>query len=164
MDKLVSLCKRRGFVYQSSEIYGGLNGNPGTRSLQGSHPYWLGHDRVMADEFFRPYFTNGVWAAGEPIKGLWYTFMLGNNLSALGITAKQLTRWKYRVVAAFYFNSFLFRPGRVFRILWNFLRGKETSKMESFLQETLRKLRLRKGRPDSPGPVVAPSAPLARTG
>ncbi len=26
MDQLVSLCKRRGFIYQSSEIYGGLNG------------------------------------------------------------------------------------------------------------------------------------------
>src|SRR5690554_5048047 len=26
MDKLVSLCKRRGFIYQSSEIYGGLTG------------------------------------------------------------------------------------------------------------------------------------------
>jgi glycyl-tRNA synthetase len=26
MEKLVSLCKRRGFVYQSSEIYGGLQG------------------------------------------------------------------------------------------------------------------------------------------
>lgn len=26
MDKLVSLCKRRGFIYQSSEIYGGLSG------------------------------------------------------------------------------------------------------------------------------------------
>lgn len=26
MDKLVSLCKRRGFVFPSSEIYGGLNG------------------------------------------------------------------------------------------------------------------------------------------
>ena len=25
MDKIVSLCKRKGFVYQSSEIYGGLN-------------------------------------------------------------------------------------------------------------------------------------------
>ncbi len=25
MDKLVSLCKRRGFIFQSSEIYGGLN-------------------------------------------------------------------------------------------------------------------------------------------
>ena len=26
MEKVVSLCKRRGFVYQSSEIYGGING------------------------------------------------------------------------------------------------------------------------------------------
>src|SRR3954452_1311751 len=26
MDKLVALCKRRGFLFQSSEIYGGLNG------------------------------------------------------------------------------------------------------------------------------------------
>ena len=26
MEKLVSLCKRRGFVYPASEIYGGLNG------------------------------------------------------------------------------------------------------------------------------------------
>ena len=26
MDKIVSLCKRRGFVFQSSEIYGGFNG------------------------------------------------------------------------------------------------------------------------------------------
>ena len=26
MEKIVSLCKRRGFVYQSSEIYGGMNG------------------------------------------------------------------------------------------------------------------------------------------
>jgi glycyl-tRNA synthetase len=26
MDKLVSLCKRRGFIFPSSEIYGGLNG------------------------------------------------------------------------------------------------------------------------------------------
>ena len=26
MDELVSLCKRRGFIFQSSEIYGGLQG------------------------------------------------------------------------------------------------------------------------------------------
>ena len=26
MDKIVSLCKRRGFVFPSSEIYGGING------------------------------------------------------------------------------------------------------------------------------------------
>ncbi|HYR85021.1 MAG TPA: DUF3011 domain-containing protein [Terriglobia bacterium] len=81
--------------YQFSKkfsIYGGLNALPGTRSLIGSHPYWLAHDRVMADEFFRPFFTHGVWASGEAIPGLWYSAMVGNNLSALGITASQLTR------------------------------------------------------------------------
>ena len=26
MDDLVSLCKRRGFIFQSNEIYGGLQG------------------------------------------------------------------------------------------------------------------------------------------
>jgi hypothetical protein len=73
-------------------LYGGINGNTGTRSLQGSHPYWLGHDRVMADEFFRPYFTFGVWAQGEAVPGLWYSGMVGNNSSSLGITAAQLDR------------------------------------------------------------------------
>ena len=73
-------------------LYAGLNGLPGTRSLQGSHPYWLGHDRVMADEFFRPYFSNGVWAQGEVVPGLWYNVMAANNLSALGIKATQLDR------------------------------------------------------------------------
>ena len=26
MEKIVNLCKRRGFIFQASEIYGGLNG------------------------------------------------------------------------------------------------------------------------------------------
>ena len=26
MDKLTALCKRRGFIYQSSEIHGGIGG------------------------------------------------------------------------------------------------------------------------------------------
>jgi hypothetical protein len=78
--------------HRTFSLYGGLNALPGTRTLVGSHPYWLGHDRLMADEFFRPYFTNGVWASGEVLPGLWYTGMVGNNLSALGITAGQLTR------------------------------------------------------------------------
>jgi hypothetical protein len=77
-------------------LYAGLNGLPGTRSLQGSHPYWLGHDRVMADEFFRPYFSNGLWAQGELLPGLWYNVMTSNNLSALGIKANQLDReWSH---------------------------------------------------------------------
>jgi hypothetical protein len=73
-------------------VYAGINGNPGTRSLQGSHPFWLGHDRVMADEFFRPYFGSGVWAQGELVPGFWYNAMLGNSNSALDIKATQLDR------------------------------------------------------------------------
>jgi hypothetical protein len=73
-------------------LYGGINGNPGTRSLQGSHPYWLGHDRVMADEFFRPFFASGVWAQGEVVPGLWYNAQIGNSNSALGIKTTQLDR------------------------------------------------------------------------
>lgn len=81
--------------YQFDErfnLYAGIAGNPGSRSLLGSHPYWLGHDRVMADEFFRPYFTMGVWANGEILPGLWYDVMVGNTSSQLGITAAQLDR------------------------------------------------------------------------
>src|SRR5689334_12295039 len=78
--------------HKKFSVYAGINGNPGTRSLQGSHPYWLGHDRVMADEFFRPYFSDGVWAQGEILPGLWYNGMVSNNSSILGIKATQLDR------------------------------------------------------------------------
>jgi hypothetical protein len=73
-------------------LYTGLNGNPGTRSLQGSHPYWLAPDRVMADDFFRPFFGSGVWAQGEIVPGLWYNGVLTNNSSSLGTKATQLDR------------------------------------------------------------------------
>jgi hypothetical protein len=78
--------------HKAFNLWAGLNALPGSRSNHGSHPYWLAHDRVMADEFFRPYFTNGVWATGEVLPGLWYSAMIGNNLSTIGITATQLTR------------------------------------------------------------------------
>ena len=78
--------------HRKFSLYAGLNGLPGTRSMFGSHPYWLGHDRVMADEFFRPFFGSGVWAQGEPVPGLWYSAMVANNSSALSVTASQLDR------------------------------------------------------------------------
>jgi hypothetical protein len=78
--------------HRKFSLYAGINGNPGTRSMQGSHPYWLGHDRLMADEFFRPYFAYGTWASGEVRPGLWYNAMLGDNSSSLGIKAVQLDR------------------------------------------------------------------------
>jgi hypothetical protein len=81
--------------YQFSKkfsLYAGLTGNPGSRSLNGSHPFWLAHDRVMADEFFRPYFGSGVYATGEALPGLWYTAAVSNNNSSLGVKASQLDR------------------------------------------------------------------------
>ena len=50
-------------------LYAGLAGNPGSRSLSGSHPFWLGHDRVMADEFFRPFFGSGIYAHRRSVAG-----------------------------------------------------------------------------------------------
>ncbi|MGH8492234.1 MAG: DUF3011 domain-containing protein [Moraxellaceae bacterium] len=81
--------------YQFSDafnLYGGVFGNPGSRSMQGSHPYWLGHDRVMADEFFRPFFTQGLYANGTVAPGVWYSASVGNTSSTLGTTSTQLDR------------------------------------------------------------------------
>ena len=47
MQKLVSLCKRRGFVYQSSEIYGGL------RSAYDYGPMGVELKRNLMDEWWR---------------------------------------------------------------------------------------------------------------
>jgi hypothetical protein len=70
----------------------GWNAYPGTLSLQGSHPYWESYDRVMADEFFRPYFSQGVFAKGNILPKLEYRWMIGNNLSNLDIPATALDR------------------------------------------------------------------------
>lgn len=70
----------------------GVDGMPGIRTLLGSHPYWLGHDRTMAEETMRPGFTNALFVTGKPLPGLEYKFSFGNNISQLDITAAQLTR------------------------------------------------------------------------
>ena len=70
----------------------GWNAYPGTQSLQGSHPYWESYDRVMADEFFRPYFSQGVFAQGDLLPRLQYRWMVGNNNSNLDVPAAKLDR------------------------------------------------------------------------
>ncbi len=69
----------------------GIGALPGTRSLRGTFPYWNKVDtRPMADEFFRPSYTTGVWASGDLAPGLKYKVMAGNNLSQLGVNAAEL--------------------------------------------------------------------------
>lgn len=69
----------------------GITSLPGTRSVEGNFPFWLGVDtRLIADEFFRPSYTSGIWAKGDITDKLRYQAMLGNNLSTLGVSATQL--------------------------------------------------------------------------
>src|ERR1700675_4113483 len=75
MEKIVSLCKRRGFIFQSSEIYGGLNGlwdyGPlGVELKRNLKNYWwrvMVHERDdvvgMAGSILM---TRAVWKASGP--------------------------------------------------------------------------------------------------
>ena len=72
-------------------VGGGIDALPGVRATEGNFPYWLTMDnRLMADEFFRPSYTQGIWAKGKATERLSYRAMLGNNLSQLGVDAGQL--------------------------------------------------------------------------
>ena len=41
--------------------------------------------RLIADEFFRPSYTSGIWAKGKIVDRLRYQAMVGNNLGTLGV-------------------------------------------------------------------------------
>jgi hypothetical protein len=71
-------------------ITGGYTGVPGSRSLVNTFPFFTATDRSMADNFFRPGFTQGVWASGEPLKGLNYLTFVGNGLNTLNISANKI--------------------------------------------------------------------------
>lgn len=73
-------------------FFGGVGSLPGIRTLTYSHPYWLGSDRNMAEEYFRPGFTQGVWGQGELAPGLNYIVMVGNNLTTLNVNATEDSR------------------------------------------------------------------------
>lgn len=56
------------------------------------------------------------------------------------LSAWQLTWFKYKILVSFYAVSFLVRPWRFFQILWNVLRGRETCKLDIFLNNRKRRL------------------------
>jgi hypothetical protein len=75
---------------QAITLTGGYTGVPGSRSLVNTFPFFQPTDRSMADNFFRPGFTQGLWANGEPLKGLSYLAFVGNGLNTLNITANKI--------------------------------------------------------------------------
>lgn len=69
----------------------GVSGLPGVRTTEGTFPYWFGADtRHLADEYFRPSYSTGLFADGQIARGLQYKAMWANNLSQFGIDAGQL--------------------------------------------------------------------------
>ena len=69
----------------------GITSLPAVRGTEGQFPYWLTVDnRLMADEFFRGSYTDGVWLKGDLPKKFKYMAMLADNSSVLGVSATQL--------------------------------------------------------------------------
>jgi hypothetical protein len=71
-------------------ITGGYTGVPGSRSLVNTFPFFSSSDRTMADNFFRPGFTQGVWASGDLGHGVNYLGFIGNGLNTLNISAQKI--------------------------------------------------------------------------
>jgi hypothetical protein len=71
-------------------IMAGYTGVPGSRSLVNTFPFFTSTDRSMADNFFRPGFTQGAWASGELGNGLNYLAFVGNGLNTLNISANKI--------------------------------------------------------------------------
>jgi len=68
----------------------GYTGVPGSRSLVNTFPYFTATDRSMADNFFRPGFTQGLWANGDLGHGLNYIGFVGNALNSINISAAKI--------------------------------------------------------------------------
>jgi len=71
-------------------LTGGYTGVPGSRSLVNTFPFFTATDRSMADNFFRPGFTQGIWANGDLGNGLNYLVFVGNGLNTLNISANKI--------------------------------------------------------------------------
>jgi len=71
-------------------LMGGYTGVPGSRSMVNTFPYYTASDRSMADNFFRPGFTQGIWGFGELAKGLNYMAFVGNGLNTLNIASTKI--------------------------------------------------------------------------
>ena len=78
MDKLVSLCKRRGYIFQSSEIYGGINacydyGHLGVELKKNIKAFWWKEMVQMREEIVgidsSIIMHPGIWEASGHVEG-----------------------------------------------------------------------------------------------
>ena len=80
-----------GFVFNRGfALRAGYFSLPSTRAMTGTYPWFHGTDRSMSTNYFRPGFTQGVWANGEPLPGWNYIAMVGNSLNTLDIKSTNI--------------------------------------------------------------------------
>ncbi len=75
--------------HEAFALRAGFFSLPSLRSMTGTYPFFHATDRSMANNYFRPGFTQGIWATGES-SGWNYIAMLGNSLNTLDITASKI--------------------------------------------------------------------------
>ena len=75
---------------QRFKLYAGNWGIPGSRTLTRNFMFLRSFERSMADNFFRPGFTQGVFAEGEALDQVFYTVFVGNSLNTLGISTTKI--------------------------------------------------------------------------
>jgi hypothetical protein len=73
-------------------LYGGYWGIPGSRSNTRDFMWLEGVDRSMADSFFRPGFTQGIWAEGQLFEHLYYVAYAGNSLNTLSVATGKIDK------------------------------------------------------------------------
>jgi hypothetical protein len=74
------------------KVYAGYFGIPGSRSNTRDFQWMTGVERSMADSFFRPGFTQGIWADGELPGHLFYIAYIGNSLNTLNVNTSKIDR------------------------------------------------------------------------
>jgi hypothetical protein len=82
---------------------------PSTRAMTGTYPWFQGTDRSLATNYFRPGFTQGIWANGEPLPGLNYIAMVGNSLNNLDIKSSNIDH-KFAYAASVWYDLHDFGP------------------------------------------------------
>ena len=73
-------------------LYGGYWGIPGSRSNTRDFMFLEGVERSMADNFFRPSFTQGMWAEGQVFDHLYYEAYIGNSLNTLNVNSAKIDK------------------------------------------------------------------------
>ena len=67
-------------------LYAGYWGIPGSRTNTRNFMFLEGVERSMADSFFRPGFTQGIWAEGQLFDQLYYVAYVGNSVNTLNVS------------------------------------------------------------------------------